>query len=222
MGRHEEDVLGKILPCLQNNINQERDMWHKSSGHIPSQTILGLQANVSVLTLRSGKELPRQQAISKNAKGKVAQSVIIDPHKNELCTNKRKKLKGDVEVRRNVSGLIKSKQVFSLIQLAMPKNIQILETWCFGTNWYSDPIDKYEHFTSACILEDVLVQVSDMIFPTDFYVLNLKDELSSKWPTLILGRPFIKTPKSKIDVHAGTLSMEFGNDRVEYIPSLRP
>ncbi|RDX96360.1 hypothetical protein CR513_20991, partial [Mucuna pruriens] len=62
---------------------------------------------------------------------------------------------------------------------------------------------------SLGILEDVLVQVSDMIFPTNFYVLDMKDEFSSKGPTLILGRPFLKTSKTKIDVHARTLSLEF-------------
>ncbi|RDX89114.1 hypothetical protein CR513_29192, partial [Mucuna pruriens] len=39
-----------------------------------------------------------------------------------------------------------------------------------------------EHCTSTWHLEDVLVQVSDMIFPVDFYVLDMKDELSSKGP----------------------------------------
>ncbi|RDX94574.1 hypothetical protein CR513_23034, partial [Mucuna pruriens] len=33
MGRHEDDVLRKVLrkvlPCLQNNINQKKDMWYK-------------------------------------------------------------------------------------------------------------------------------------------------------------------------------------------------
>ncbi|RDX69479.1 hypothetical protein CR513_51400, partial [Mucuna pruriens] len=66
------------------------------------------------------------------------------------------------------------------------------------------------------IVEDVLVQVSDMIFPTDFYVLDMKDELSSKGPTLILGRSFLKTTRTNIDVHTRTLFMEFGDNRVNY------
>ncbi|RDX73166.1 hypothetical protein CR513_47264, partial [Mucuna pruriens] len=67
------------------------------------------------------------------------------------------------------------------------------------------------------ILEDMLMQVNDMIFLVDFYVLDMKDELSSKGPTLVLGRPFLKTTRTKIDVHVGTLFMEFGDNRVEYI-----
>ncbi|XP_027347998.1 uncharacterized protein LOC113859416 [Abrus precatorius] len=34
--------------------------------------------------------------------------------------------------------------------------------------------------------------------------------------TLILGRPFLMTTKTKIDVHTGTLSMEFGDDTVHF------
>ncbi|RDX61444.1 hypothetical protein CR513_60324, partial [Mucuna pruriens] len=58
-----------------------------------------------------------------------------------------------------------------------------------------------------CVLEDVLVQVDELIFPTDFYVLDMEDETPGKGSTLILGRPFLMTAKTKIDVHAGTLSM---------------
>ncbi|RDX69247.1 hypothetical protein CR513_51656, partial [Mucuna pruriens] len=60
------------------------------------------------------------------------------------------------------------------------------------------------------VLEDVLVQVDELIFPADFYVLHMEDGTPRKGSTLILGRPFLMTSKTKIDVHAGTLSMEFG------------
>ncbi|RDX64370.1 hypothetical protein CR513_57080, partial [Mucuna pruriens] len=64
------------------------------------------------------------------------------------------------------------------------------------------------------VLEDVLVQVNELIFPTDFYVLDMKDETSGNESTLILGRPFLMTARTKIDVHAGILSMEFGDTLV--------
>ncbi|RDX84521.1 putative mitochondrial protein, partial [Mucuna pruriens] len=66
------------------------------------------------------------------------------------------------------------------------------------------------------VLEDVLVQVNELIFPTDFYVLDMEDEPSGKGSTLILGRPFLMTTRTKIDVHAGTLSMEFGDTLVQF------
>jgi len=56
------------------------------------------------------------------------------------------------------------------------------------------------------------VQVKDLIFPTDFYILDMENESSSHGSTLILGRPFLMITRTKIDVHVGTLSMEFGDD----------
>ncbi|RDX83344.1 hypothetical protein CR513_35745, partial [Mucuna pruriens] len=39
----------------------------------------------------------------------------------------------------------------------------------------------------------------------------MEDETSRKGSTLILGQPFLMTARTKIDVHGGTLSMEFGD-----------
>ncbi|RDX96998.1 Retrovirus-related Pol polyprotein from transposon 17.6, partial [Mucuna pruriens] len=44
----------------------------------------------------------------------------------------------------------------------------------------------------------------------------MEDETLGKRSTLILGRPFLMTVKTKIDVHAGTLSMEFGDTLVQF------
>ncbi|RDX98907.1 hypothetical protein CR513_18122, partial [Mucuna pruriens] len=66
------------------------------------------------------------------------------------------------------------------------------------------------------ILEDVLVQVNELIFPADFYVLDMEDETPGKESTLILGRPFLMTARTKIDVHVGMLSMEFGDTMVQF------
>ncbi|XP_042441303.1 uncharacterized protein LOC122026638 [Zingiber officinale] len=68
----------------------------------------------------------------------------------------------------------------------------------------------------AGVIEDVLVKVRELIFPADFYILDMEgDYLASRSP-LILGRPFLKTARTKIDVHAGTLSMEIGDTVVQF------
>ncbi|XP_028800382.1 uncharacterized protein LOC114755681 [Neltuma alba] len=40
------------------------------------------------------------------------------------------------------------------------------------------------------IIEDILVQVKDLVFPADFYVLDMSNQLANE-STLILGRPFL-------------------------------
>jgi len=59
------------------------------------------------------------------------------------------------------------------------------------------------------VLDDVLVGVNDLIFPADFYILDMENESSSHGSTLILGRPLLMTVKPKIDVHAKILSTRY-------------
>ncbi|RDX94914.1 Retrovirus-related Pol polyprotein from transposon 17.6, partial [Mucuna pruriens] len=66
------------------------------------------------------------------------------------------------------------------------------------------------------ILEDVLVVVNDLIFPADLYVLDMEVKTSGKGFALILGCPFLMIAKTKIDVYAETLSMEFGDNLVQF------
>ncbi|XP_045822018.1 uncharacterized protein LOC123914902 [Trifolium pratense] len=63
----------------------------------------------------------------------------------------------------------------------------------------------------AGVVDDVLVQVNDLIFPADFYILDMEGETKTSRAPIILGRPFMKTAKTKIDVDDGTMSMEFGD-----------
>ena len=66
------------------------------------------------------------------------------------------------------------------------------------------------------VLEDVLVQVNHLIFPTDFYVLKMEDSDRSPPLPLLLGRPFMKTARTKIDVFKGTLTMEFDGEVIDF------
>ncbi|KAM2921806.1 hypothetical protein COP2_043494 [Malus domestica] len=64
------------------------------------------------------------------------------------------------------------------------------------------------------VLEDVLVQVNHLIFPADFYVLDMEDSAHSPSSPLLLGRPFMKTAQTKIDVAKGEVTMAFGGDMI--------
>ncbi|KAI3748436.1 hypothetical protein L6452_11499 [Arctium lappa] len=66
------------------------------------------------------------------------------------------------------------------------------------------------------VLEDVLVQVNELVFPTDFYVIDMEENNTSKAGMILLGRPFLKTSKTKIDVHDGNLTMEFDGEIIKF------
>ncbi|KAK4389867.1 hypothetical protein Sango_2323700 [Sesamum angolense] len=66
------------------------------------------------------------------------------------------------------------------------------------------------------LVEDVLVKVNNLLFPVDFYILKMGVEGLNNPVSILLGRPFMKTAKTKIDVDEGTLSVEFGGEIVKF------
>ncbi|TQE07281.1 hypothetical protein C1H46_007103 [Malus baccata] len=66
------------------------------------------------------------------------------------------------------------------------------------------------------LLEDVLVQVNELIFPANFFVLEMEHDPMPIALPLILGRPFLRTARTKIDVYDGTLTMEIDGESVKF------
>ena len=66
------------------------------------------------------------------------------------------------------------------------------------------------------VVEDVLVKVNELIFPADFYVLEMEESSSPCTMPILLGRPFMKTAQTKIDVHGGSLTMEFDGELIKF------
>ncbi|CAN6544159.1 unnamed protein product [Malus baccata var. baccata] len=61
-----------------------------------------------------------------------------------------------------------------------------------------------------------VVQVDNLIFPADFHVLEMEDSPNVTPLPILLGRPFMKTARTKIDVFKGTLTMEFDGEIINF------
>ncbi|CAN6704234.1 unnamed protein product [Malus baccata var. baccata] len=61
-----------------------------------------------------------------------------------------------------------------------------------------------------------VVQVDNLIFPADFYVLEMEDSPNVTPLPILLGRPFMKTARTKIDVFRRTLTMEFDGEIINF------
>ncbi|KAM1643787.1 hypothetical protein ACFX2K_013574 [Malus domestica] len=61
-----------------------------------------------------------------------------------------------------------------------------------------------------------VVRVNHLVFPADFYVLEMEDSNHSSQLPILLGRPFMKTARTKIDVFKGTLTMEFDGEVIDF------
>lgn len=59
------------------------------------------------------------------------------------------------------------------------------------------------------VIEDSLVQVNELVFLLIFMCLIWKCDQTIP---IFLGRPFLKPSKTKIDVHSGTLTIEFDGE----------
>ena len=63
------------------------------------------------------------------------------------------------------------------------------------------------------ILEDVLIKVGKFIFPMDFVVIDIEED---KQVPLLLGRPFLATGATLIDVKKGELTLRVGDEAVHF------
>ncbi|XP_056688545.1 uncharacterized protein [Spinacia oleracea] len=63
------------------------------------------------------------------------------------------------------------------------------------------------------ILEDVLVRVGKFYIPVDFVVLDMEEDCQIP---IILGRPFLCTARTVIDVKSGSLTLSVGDDTVTF------
>ena len=89
----------------------------------------------------------------------------------------------------------------------------------FGPLEETSVINQLADRSNACprsVVEDVLVRVNELVFLTEFYVLEIEDETSPNPTPIILGRPFLKTARTKIDVHDCILTMEFDGEIIQF------
>ncbi|XP_027152320.1 uncharacterized protein LOC113752407 [Coffea eugenioides] len=99
---------------------------------------------------------------------------------------------------------IMPRSIYNFLNLGPLKETSVIMQLADRSNAYPDGV-----------LEDILVQVDKLVFPADFYVLEMDDDFSVS-PLILLGRPFLMTSKTKIDVYSGTLTMEFDGEIIKF------
>ncbi|XP_057734032.1 uncharacterized protein LOC130949283 [Arachis stenosperma] len=66
------------------------------------------------------------------------------------------------------------------------------------------------------IAEYVLVAIKDLVFPVDFYILEMPPTEGRSSSSVLLGRPFLKTSKFKLDAYTGTYSFEVEDKTIKF------
>ncbi|XP_042023057.1 uncharacterized protein LOC121770386 [Salvia splendens] len=66
------------------------------------------------------------------------------------------------------------------------------------------------------ILEDVIVKVNNFLYPADFFVIKMSEPAAKKSSGVLLGRPFLSTASTIIDVRNGTISLDFNGEQFTF------
>ncbi|XP_073119846.1 uncharacterized protein [Henckelia pumila] len=216
--------IGQLAAAFSKLEAQNSNRW-------PSQTVVNPRENVSAITLRSGKELQIKNGLVKepveiegDKESKVEESEPIpkealralkDSRKNEGIkelyeTFRRCEVCKKVELGEQVSAVIQKKVPAKFKDPDLGASINVMPYSVYAslnleslneTDIVIQMADRSTIFPRG-LLEDVLVQVGELVFPADFYILDMKNnEVNSP---ILLGRPFLKTSKSVIDVDNGT------------------
>ncbi|XP_052619890.1 uncharacterized protein LOC128126161 [Lactuca sativa] len=189
------------------------------------ETFRKVQLNISLLD--AIKQIPRYAKFLK-----------------DFCTNKRKfKTNEKIQVNVNVSAVIQKKLppkckdpgMFAIpctigdlhvksAMLDLGASINVMPYSVFQslnvgpleeTGVIIQLADKSSVFPRG-MLEDVLVQVNQLVFPADFYVIDLEEKTPSKSSMILLGRPFMNTAHTIIDVHNGKITMDFDGETIHF------
>ena len=65
-----------------------------------------------------------------------------------------------------------------------------------------------------CIVEVVLIKVGEFTYPVDFYVVDMSPDTHAA--PIILGRPFLLTAKSQIDIASGSVTISNGGETMTF------
>ena len=66
------------------------------------------------------------------------------------------------------------------------------------------------------VIEDIPVKIDSLFIPCDFYILDMEHDSSNNNTFILFGRPFLKPVNTKINCGKDTLSMDIGNEVIEF------
>nr|KAJ0200506.1 hypothetical protein LSAT_V11C600319600 [Lactuca sativa] len=190
-----------------------------TQGKFPSQTEKKPKHNACAMTLRSGKNYK-----GPNQKEDEEEEMVVEQEyeATEEMQKKDKPAKAEVKIThppfpsrlKNMKTENENKEILDFFR-KVEVNIPFLDGPLKRIGVII-PLANRSLVHPKVVLENVMVQVNELIFPTDFYVLDMGDNDSLNSSSILLGIPFLKISKSKIDVYDGTFSMEFDGEVINF------
>ncbi|XP_042005823.1 uncharacterized protein LOC121754550 [Salvia splendens] len=66
------------------------------------------------------------------------------------------------------------------------------------------------------VLENVIVRVHNFLYPADFNVISMNESEVGESSGVLLGRPFLRTAKTVIDVSDGTICLDYHEEKFTF------
>lgn len=140
-------------------------------------------------------------------KEEVVESLEVPPKKNDP---------GEFNISGTIGGtkiphaLCDLGSIINVMPMSKFKELEISEI--APSNMILTLVDSYVTCPFG-VVQDILVHVDGLTFPTDFMVINIKNDSKG---AVILGRPLLTTGKVKIDVETGELILKFNKEKVVF------
>ncbi|KAL2226514.1 UNVERIFIED_CONTAM: hypothetical protein Sindi_2010100 [Sesamum indicum] len=220
---------------LESQISQLASSVGKleSQGKLPSQSVINSRQNASAIVLRSGKELQenvneddtkRGHGVKRNRTRRGPSEAFGNQTTLPRKFTKAKKEEEEKEIFETFRKVEVNIPLLDAIK-QIPRYAKFFKELCtskgklkeneWETGVVIQLVDRSVVYPEG-VLEDVLVQVNELVFPADFYVLDMREDNSPNSTSILLGRPFLKTARTKIDVHSGSLTMEFDGEIIRF------
>ncbi|GJZ02943.1 zinc finger, CCHC-type containing protein [Tanacetum coccineum] len=129
---------------------------------------------------------------------------------------KKEDIKGNFKIPCNIGGL---KHMNALVEQGSDVNLMPLSTYMKLTDKRPVETDirlslaSHSYIYPLGIVEDILVEVAEHVYPVDFVILDIKE--NEKRP-FILGTPFLTMAKAVIKFDKGTITLRSGNNKISF------
>ncbi|XP_041995775.1 uncharacterized protein LOC121745894 [Salvia splendens] len=256
------DMLTKKLSQMDTTLNKIRG----HDGRIPATVKMPDRANISKITLSSGKDYAEplgrtdegdsrensEGTLLKEARGTSNAVKRLKPYPyrgepkrfiKDFIAGKAK-ADGKIVIGESVSVVIQKRRLHSKRtdpgMFTLPiiiGDVKIEHAMCdMGASINVLPFSVYKRLTGvslvdtkvfiqladrSCIspegvLENVIVRVHDFLYPADFHVIRMNEFEAGESSGVLLGRPFVRTTKTIIDVSDGTICLDYHGEKFTF------
>ncbi|PIN08964.1 hypothetical protein CDL12_18457 [Handroanthus impetiginosus] len=180
------------------------------------ETKIDCKVQCQAATLRNGRELQEVVKETAKAKGDEFLEIFKKLHNNIPFAKAIEQMSSYVKFMKDI--LSKKKRLGDYETVALTEECSViiqnkLLLKLKDPGSFTIPYTIGTHFSGRGVIEDILVKVNKFIFPADFTVLYM--EVDSEIP-IILGRPFLATGRTLINVQKGELTMRVQDQQITF------